>query len=107
MKTFIFLLCSLSTISKNTVNENFRIKELVVPKFAQVGLCTAKHRKLLSFNVLTLFEFGLTLFRYGYSDSEQNHAANKGKMTGRYQFDTHPTGIGLNNSEMFLRAFVI
>ena len=59
LKTFIFLLCSLSTISKNTVNENFRIKELVVPKFAQVGLCTAKQRKILSFNVLTLFEFGL------------------------------------------------
>ena len=26
----------------------------------------------------------------------KNHAAKKGKMAGRYQFDTHPTGIGLN-----------
>ena len=25
----------------------------------------------------------------------KNHAANKGKTAGRYQFDTHPTGIGL------------
>ena len=25
----------------------------------------------------------------------ENHAANKGKTAGRYQFDTHPTGIGL------------
>ena len=23
----------------------------------------------------------------------KNHAANKGKTAGRYQFDTHPTGI--------------
>ena len=26
----------------------------------------------------------------------ENHSANKGKIAGRYQFDTHPTGIGLN-----------
>ena len=26
----------------------------------------------------------------------KNYAANKGKTAGRYQFDTHPTGIGLN-----------
>ena len=25
----------------------------------------------------------------------ENHAANKGKTAGRYQFDTHPTRIGL------------
>ena len=25
----------------------------------------------------------------------ENHAANKEKTAGRYQFDTHPTGIGL------------
>ena len=25
----------------------------------------------------------------------ENHAANKGKTAGRYQFDNHPTGIGL------------
>ena len=25
----------------------------------------------------------------------ENNASNKGKMAGRYQFDTHPTGIGL------------
>ena len=25
----------------------------------------------------------------------KNHTANKGKMADRYQFDTHPTGIGL------------
>ena len=25
----------------------------------------------------------------------ENHAANKGKMAGRYQFDTFPTRIGL------------
>ena len=25
-----------------------------------------------------------------------NHAANKGETAGRYQFDTYPTGIGLN-----------
>ena len=25
----------------------------------------------------------------------ENHAANKGKMAGRNQFDTNPTGIGL------------
>ena len=24
----------------------------------------------------------------------ENHAANKEKMAGRYQFDTHQTGIG-------------
>ena len=24
----------------------------------------------------------------------ENHASNKGKTAGRYQFDTHPTGIG-------------
>ena len=34
----------------------------------------------------------------------KNHAANKGKMAGRYQFDTHPTGIGLTtlNKKMSL-----
>ena len=26
----------------------------------------------------------------------KNHATNKGKTVGRYQFDTHPTGIGLS-----------
>ena len=26
----------------------------------------------------------------------ENHASNKGKTAGRYQFDTHPTGIGLS-----------
>ena len=26
----------------------------------------------------------------------ENHAANKGKTAGRYQFDTHPTRIGLD-----------
>ena len=31
----------------------------------------------------------------GLSDLEQNLAANKGKMAGRDQFDTHLTGIGL------------
>ena len=25
----------------------------------------------------------------------ENHASNKGKTAGRYQFDTHPTRIGL------------
>ena len=25
----------------------------------------------------------------------ENHAANKRKTAGRYQFDTHPTGMGL------------
>ena len=25
----------------------------------------------------------------------KNHASNKGKTAGRYQFDTNPTGIGL------------
>ena len=27
----------------------------------------------------------------------KNHAANKGKSAGRYQFDTHPTEIGLKS----------
>ena len=27
----------------------------------------------------------------------KNHASNKGKMVGRYQFDTHLTRIGLMN----------
>ena len=26
----------------------------------------------------------------------ENHASNKGKTAGRYQFDTNLTGIGLN-----------
>ena len=26
----------------------------------------------------------------------KTHVSNKGKTAGRYQFDTHPTGIGLN-----------
>ena len=26
----------------------------------------------------------------------EKHAASKGKTAGRYQFDTNPTGIGLN-----------
>ena len=30
----------------------------------------------------------------------KNHAANKGKTAGRYQFDTHPTGIGLRQINM-------
>ena len=35
-----------------------------------------------------------------YSDmvaliQSENHALNKGKTAGRYQFDTHPKGIGL------------
>ena len=27
----------------------------------------------------------------------KNHATNKGKTAGRFQFDTHPTGIGLKS----------
>ena len=27
----------------------------------------------------------------------ENHAANKGKAAGRFQFDTNPTGIGLRD----------
>ena len=27
----------------------------------------------------------------------KNHASSKGKTVGRYQFDTHPTGIGLRH----------
>ena len=34
----------------------------------------------------------------------KNHAANKGKTAGRYQFDTHPTGIGLS-SKLLTRNF--
>ena len=38
----------------------------------------------------------------------ENHAANKGKTAGRYQFDTHPTGIGLTlpvgDSQMQLKS---
>ena len=30
----------------------------------------------------------------------KNHASNKGKTAGRYQFDTHPTGIGLKGSQI-------
>ena len=30
----------------------------------------------------------------------ENHAANKEKTAGRYQFDTHPTGIGLKSIEV-------
>lgn len=26
----------------------------------------------------------------------EKHASNKGSTAGRYQFDTHPTGIGLS-----------
>ena len=26
----------------------------------------------------------------------ENHAASKGQTAGRYQFNTHPTGIGLS-----------
>ena len=29
----------------------------------------------------------------------ENHAANKGKTAGRYQFDTQPTGIRLSAIE--------
>ena len=32
----------------------------------------------------------------------KNHAGNKGKMAGKYQFDTHPTGIGLKEQTVFL-----
>ena len=39
--------------------------------------------------------FYLTLFRLGCSDSEQKLCHNEGKMVGRYQLYTHPTGIGL------------
>ena len=31
----------------------------------------------------------------------ENHAANKGKMAGRYQFDNHPTRIGLKGQLTF------
>ena len=36
-------------------------------------------------------------------NQSKNHASNKGKIAGRYQFDTHPTGIGLlqNRSKKF------
>ena len=30
----------------------------------------------------------------------ENHAANKGKTAGRYQLDTHPTGIGLSHQQI-------
>ena len=31
----------------------------------------------------------------------KNHASNKGKMAGRYQFDTHLTEIGLKTRQDF------
>ena len=31
----------------------------------------------------------------------KNHASNKGKTAGRYQFDTHPTEIGLKIRQDF------
>ena len=30
----------------------------------------------------------------------ENNASNKGKMAGRYQFDTHLTGIGLSKKKL-------
>ena len=30
----------------------------------------------------------------------KNHATNKGKTAGRYQFDTHLTGIGLKTPQL-------
>ena len=37
----------------------------------------------------------LTLFQMVSLIQSENHAANKGKMAGSYQFDTHPTRMGL------------
>ena len=34
----------------------------------------------------------------------KNHASNKGKRVGRYQFDTHPTGIGLMEKYAFMHG---
>ena len=49
------------------------------------------------------FVVTLTLFWAGCSDSEQNHAANKGKMAGQYQNFFPQTGIGLivNNATIY------
>ena len=37
----------------------------------------------------------------------KNRALNKGKTAGRYQFDTHPTGIGLNIKNVWIRILKI
>ena len=34
----------------------------------------------------------------------KNQAENKGKTAGRYQFDTHPNGIGLTLNDMELES---
>ena len=36
----------------------------------------------------------------------ENHASNKGKTAGRYQFDTHPAGIGLNSEHPKLEKLI-
>ena len=33
----------------------------------------------------------------------ENHASNKVKTEGRYQFNTNPTGIGLRNSKLLVQ----
>ena len=48
---------------------------------------------VITINFLTLFQMVSLIQR-------ENHAANKGKMAGRYQFDTHPTRIGSINYPM-------
>ena len=54
-------------------------------------------RRKPSFRSIYLLLFHLTLLLSCWSDSEQNHAANKGKMAGRCQNDTRPTRIGLKS----------
>ena len=42
--------------------------------------------------------FLLTLFHSGCSYQSEKHATNKGEMTGRFQFDTNLSRIGLKES---------
>ena len=56
------------------------------------------------FVIVAIFVAGKS---YSYSDmvaliQSENHASNKGKTAGRYQFDTHPTGVGLSISRTFI-----
>ena len=78
----------------------YGVVEKSIQIFPQHGVYSDDHRRqnhtadckgllLVLFCVLTLFDIFALI-------QSENHASNKGNTAGRYQFDTHPTGIGLN-----------
>ena len=98
-----FIIIKVGVFSRKTTSSKGQIEVCLPLKLTSIWpfwgwVVVFKHNLLFHTNSNTnsLTKPNLTLFPQGFSDSEQNHAANKGKTAEGYQNDTHYKGIGLS-----------